>query len=118
MFEIRNYHFVPEKIDAYENWAKTLALPYLKSKMDVVGFWINNDLAPEYAGSFPRSDSIGTANVTWIIRWQDKSQRDTVWDEIRSGSEWQEIFSKVPGGRENYIRIEAKFATDILKGIS
>ncbi len=113
MFEIRNYHFEPTKFDEYKKWAETLAVPFIRGKMDVVGFWLNNEMAPEYAGSFPQDEKIGTANVTWIIRWQDKSQRDKAWEEFQSNPEWQAIFSQVPGGVESYLRIEAKFATEI-----
>lgn len=113
LFEIRNYHFDPAHFAAYKKWAATLAVPYLQSKMDVVGFWFNNEMAPEYSGMLPPDENLGPANVTWIIRWPDKSQRDKIWAEVRAGSEWQTIFSQVPGGRESYLRIEAKFATGL-----
>jgi hypothetical protein len=113
LFEIRNYHFEPTKFEAYKKWAATLAAPYLKRKMDVVGIWVNNEMAPEYGGSLPHDEGIRPANVTWIIRWQDKAQRDKATEERRSDPEWQAILSAVPGGRESYLRTEAKFATEI-----
>ena len=51
LFEIRNYHFEPTKFEAYKKWAATVAVPYLKSKMDIVGFWVNNDMDPQYGGA-------------------------------------------------------------------
>ena len=113
MFEIRNYHFEPTKCDAYKKWAETLAVPYIKGKMEVIGFWINNEMAPEYGGALPQDENVRPANITWIIRWQDRVQRDRAWSELRSDPEWQAIFSQVPGGRASYLRTEAKFATEI-----
>ena len=38
IYEIRNYHFRPDLIDAYKAWAKAEAIPHLVSQLDVVGF--------------------------------------------------------------------------------
>ncbi len=113
LYEIRNYHFEPTRFDVYKRWAESLAVPYLKDKWEIVGFWVSNEMAPEHGGSLPRDQNVGPANITWIIRWQDRAQRDKAWEEVRSDSEWQEIFSQVPGGSESYLRTEAKFATEI-----
>ena len=113
MFEIRNYHFDPAKFDEYKKWAATLAVPFIKTRMDVVGFWVGNDMAPEYGGTAPRDETVRPANVTWIIRWRDKSERDKAWEAFRSNREWRAILAKVPGGRASYFRTEAKFATGI-----
>lgn len=113
MFEIRNYHFEPTRFDEYKKWAETSAVIYLKSKMDIVGFWVSNEMAPIYAGSLPQDENIGPANITWIIRWQDRAQRDKGWEELHSDPAWQAIMSQVPGGRESYLRTEVKFATEI-----
>ena len=113
MFEIRNYHFDPARFDEYKKWAETLAVPYIKGRMDVVGFWVNNELAPEYGGTAPRDEKVSPANVTWIIRWRDKSQREKAWKEFRSSREWHAILAQVPGGRASYFRTEAKFATEV-----
>ncbi len=113
MYEIRNYHFDPERIDQYKTWAKTVALPHLKSKMDVVGFWISDDTPAEYGGRLPRDAYGPPANVTWIIRWQDKNQRDAAWAELRASDEWKTIFGQVPGGPASYARTEAIFASEL-----
>ena len=111
MFEIRNYHFEPTHFEAYKQWAATLALPYLRGKMEVIGFWVTTDLAPEYGGSLPHDAQGSPANVTWIIRWPDKAQRDRAREALRSDPAWQAILAQVPGGRASYLRTEAKFAT-------
>ena len=113
MFEIRSYHFEPARFDAYKEWAETLAVPFIKGKMDVVGFWLDNEMAPEYGGSLPLDEDVRPANVTWIIRWQDMAQRDKAWAEFRSDPAWQKIISRVPGGRQSYLKTETKFATEI-----
>ena len=38
IYEFRNYHYEPSKFDAYRRWATNHALPYLREKLDVVGF--------------------------------------------------------------------------------
>ncbi len=108
IYEIRNYHFRPDLIEPYKAWAKSEASPYLGSLMDVVGFWINSNDAPEIMGE--PHDHLGTANVTWIIRWPDLTQRNEVWARILASPEWIDLFSRVPGGPASYLRIEAKFA--------
>ncbi len=81
--------------------------------MEVIGFWINNEMAPVYGGTLPQDENVGPANVTWIIRWQDRAQRDKAWEKIGADPAWQAIFSQVPGGSRSYLRTEAKFATKI-----
>ena len=108
IFEIRNYHFEPSRFAAYKEWGEREAIPYLARELDLVGFWVNTEDAPEVRG-LPH-DEIGTANVTWIIRWRDLDQRNEVLPRVFATSEWQDIFSRVPGGLASYLRIEAKFA--------
>ena len=113
MFEIRNYHFEPTRFDEYKKWAEAGPVAYLRGKMEVVGFWVSNEMAPIYGGSLTQDENVRPANITWIIRWQDRAQRDKVWEELHSDPEWDAILSHVPGGRESYLRTEAKFATEI-----
>ena len=113
MFEIRNYHFEPSLFDEYKPWAQTLAVPFLKTKMDILGFWVTNDDPPIIAGVLAEKDEIGPSNITWIIRWDDRHRRDRVWAEVSSDPEWNELLSKVPGGRASYLKTEAKFAEEI-----
>jgi hypothetical protein len=80
-YEIRNYHFRRDLIDAYKAWAKNEAIPHLASHLDVLGFWINSKDAPEVNGA--PQDHLGTANVTWIIRWRDRpTQRSAAADSV------------------------------------
>jgi hypothetical protein len=112
IYEIRNYHFRPDLMDAYKAWAKAEAVPYLASQLDVLGFWINSKDAPEVSGT--PQDELGTANVTWIIRWRDLAHRNEVRSRYVPSPAWQDILSRVPGGRASYLRAEAKFAEALM----
>ena len=81
--------------------------------MDIIGFWINTDDEPEVRGQ--PHDNLGTANVTWVIRWDDVEHRNRVFPNVISSPEWQSLFAKVPGGQESYLRRESKFAESIMK---
>jgi hypothetical protein len=112
IYEIRNYHFRPDLFEPYKVWAKTEAMPYLGSQMDVLGFWVNSNDTPEVLAA--PHDHLGTANVTWIIRWRDLAQRNEVWAQVFASPEWIDIFSRVPEGLASYLRIEAKFADSLM----
>jgi hypothetical protein len=112
LFEIRNYHFNPDLFAPYKEWAKAEAIPYLSQQLDVVGFWFSTNDPPEINGE--PQDKLGSANVTWIIRWRDISHRNDVLPRVLSSPEWQDIFSRVPGGAASYRRAEAKFAESLV----
>ena len=112
IFEIRNYHFNPDLLDAYKNWATGEAIPFLSKQVDVLGFWVTTNDDPEVHGQ--ALDDLGTANVTWIIRWRDLAQRNEEWPSVISSPEWSDIFSRVPGGLVSYLRIESKFAKSLM----
>jgi hypothetical protein len=108
IYEVRNYHFKPELLADYKAWAKDKAIPYLSGVVDVVGFWVNSDAPPEVGGA--PLDALGSANVTWVIRWPDLASRNVGWPKATSGPEWEAVFAQVPGGGASYLRVEAKFA--------
>ena len=62
MYEIRNYHFKAEHIDAYRDWAPD-ALAFIRTRMDVVGFWVGNADPPEYGGRL-RGEGVTPTNIT------------------------------------------------------
>ena len=112
IYEVRNYHFRPDLLDAYKSWAKTKAIPFLGKKMEVVGFWTNTAEPPEIAGE--PLDKLGSANITWVIRWRDLDHRNRDLHAALNSPEWAEIFSHVPGGPSSYLRTEAKFTEALL----
>ena len=111
MFEIRNYHYAPDKFEAYRQWALKEAAPFLKANLDVVGFWLDNGEAPEITGGDPMSPKHGSANVTWIIRWDSMDARKAGHKTVFGGEGWKEVWSKHPDPN-GYLQIEAKFAEE------
>ena len=107
IYEIRNYHYEPSLMTEYRRWATELALPYIRANLDLVGFWINLDEAPQIGGK--PLDELGSATVTWIIRWSSMEQRGQQFGKVFGADSWQQIMAKNPG-QENYHRTEAKFA--------
>jgi hypothetical protein len=112
LFEIRQYHFKRELFEGYKKWAKNEAIPHLAKKLDVVGFWVNTPDEVEVRGE--PQDALGSANVTWIVRWDDLAQRNAVLPGVLSSPEWTELFTRVPGGIDSYLRRESKFAESLL----
>ena len=110
IYEIRNYHFDPARFEEYKAWATDKALPFLAKELDLVGFWAGDDA--EVTGT--PMDDMGSANLTWIIRWPDRATRDARMEEVFTGAAWGEIFEDVPGGMESYKRMEAKFTENLL----
>ena len=112
LFEIRNYHFKPSHFEEYKTWARDKALPFLDRELDLVGFWANTGDNNEVDGV--QMDELGSANITWIIRWPDRQTRDDQMASVFSGPEWNAIFKDVPGGIDSYLRRESKFTKSLL----
>ena len=111
MYEIRNYHIRPESFAAYCNWAKTRAIPHLAKNLDLVGFWVSNDEPSQIVGA--PMDALASANVTWIIRWPDMAAR-TAGQALFASPEWADVFVHLPGGLDNYTRMESKFSESLV----
>jgi len=111
LYEIRNYHIRPESLAAYTHWAKTHAIPALSKSMEVVGFWVNTDEPPQITGE--PMDALGSANVTWILRWRDMAHRDATLPVTFGSPAWGEVFAHLPGGLDNYLRMESKFSQSL-----
>jgi hypothetical protein len=111
IYEVRDYHIAPESLADYKTWAENHGVPYLKRHFDVVGFWVDNGVEPEVRAETP--DPLGSANVTWIIRWESKAERDAKLGEVFGSSEWGEIFGRLPGGLGIYQRIQSRFLTGL-----
>ena len=112
MFEIRCYHYLPEKFEAYKKWAFDEAVPFLKENLDVVGFWVDNGFTPEITGEDPAEHKHGVANITWILKWKSESDRATGMKEVLGGSEWKDIWSRHPDSK-GYLQMEARFAEEL-----
>ena len=95
IYEVRDYHYRTDLFDAYKAWAEE-AVPVLKSQLDIVGFWIDSGMEPEVAGTDPMTPALGQANITWIIRWESKAQREQRFPEVIASKAWQEVWAKHP----------------------
>ena len=111
IYEVRDYHIAPESLADYKAWAENHGVPHLKQHFDVVGFWVDTGVDPEVRTETP--DPLGSANVTWIIRWDSKAERDVKLGEVFGSAEWGEVFSKLPGGLGIYQRIQSRFLTGL-----
>jgi hypothetical protein len=109
--EIRSYHYRPEALAAYKHWASEFAVPHLDSKLDLLGFWIDSGQDSEVLDE--PLDELGAANITWIIRWQSMAQRNERMTEVFTSEQWEQIFAQLPGGLDNYLRREARFAESV-----
>ena len=109
--EIRNYYYEPKLFAQYRDWAKNDAIAYLRQHLNVVGFWLNNDSPSEVRGV--ELDQLGSANVTWIIGWNDMAQRSDTLARVFATPEWNAIFAKSPAGLAGYLRMESKFTEAI-----
>ncbi len=107
--EIRNYHYDPEKFAAYKEWALSEAIPFLKANLNVVGFWLDSGEPSEISGGKPMDLPLGSANVTWIIRWKDMQERAKGHAQVFQSKGWQDIWSRHPDPN-GYLQMEAKFA--------
>jgi hypothetical protein len=112
MYEVRDYHYRPDLIREYRTWAEA-ALVVLRAKLDLVGFWIDEGAhPPEIAGSSPVDSPIGAANVTWIIRWKDKAERDATMARAFTGPDWAEVYAKHPDPN-GYLQMSSRFMQEM-----
>lgn len=107
LYEVRTYHFDPARFDEYAEVARGEYIRYLREHLDIAGFWIDAGIPAEVRGA--ELDELGSSNVTWVIRWASKAERDERLPEVLGTPEWREIFAEVPGGGASYLRIESRF---------
>ena len=112
IYEIRDYHYRRDIFDDYVKWAED-AVVVLRDKLDLVGFWVDEGgYEAEVAGSDPQTTPIGSANVTWIIRWESKSQRDEVMKTAFAGDAWEAVMAKHPDPN-GYLQLASRFMNEM-----
>ena len=94
--EIRDYTIDNASIGAYKEWADTLAAPWLRANLDVIDFWLDDDIDAEVGGSDPHPYAHGQPNVCWIIRWPSKADRDARFGEVMGSPGWREVWAQHP----------------------
>lgn len=107
IYEVRTYHFDPARFEEYAEVARGEYIRYLREHLDIAGFWIDSGIPAEVRGA--EQDELGPGNVTWVIRWASKAERDEKLPQVLGTPEWGEIFADIPGGGASYLRIEVRF---------
>ena len=108
IYEIRSYHYLPEKFEIYKKWAIEEALPYLRANLNIIGFWVDNGLTPELTGEDPIEHKHGVANITWIIEWKSEEARKIGFESLENSPEWKKIWDNHPDYK-GYLQMEARF---------
>jgi hypothetical protein len=111
LIEVRDYHYDPDRMDDYRAWAAE-AGPFLCDRFDAEGFWIDAGEPGMLFGADPREHPHGPANVTWVIRWEDRSQRDAAWDALWEDDTWNDLWERHPGF-EGYRQLSVRFLTEV-----
>jgi len=106
LFEIRDYHYSGD-MDAYKEWWKE-GLEVLGARMDIQGLWYDSGEPARIAGAEPMESPHGSANVTWIIRWDDIEQREAVWNGLQDDAEWIACAERHPGF-DGYLNMSVRF---------
>ena len=111
IYEIRDYHYRRDIFDDYKRWAKD-AVPVLRKHMNVLGFWIDTGAEPEITGTDPINSPLGSANVTWIIRWESKEARDRTFSDMLNSEDWTSVWSRHPDAN-GYLQMSARFMDEM-----
>lgn len=109
--EVRDYHYNPDRMDSYRTWAGEAGV-FLRKRWNMSGFWLDSGEPPRISGSDPMTPPLGSANVTWVIHWDDLPQRESAWDDLWKDPEWKEIWSRHPGF-DDYLQLSVRFMEEV-----
>ncbi len=112
LYEVRDYCYRRDNWDQYKAWLIEEALPYLRANLDLVGFWLDSGIETVVGGTDPDVSKHGSANVHWIIRWQDKEARDREFPRVLQAPDWQDIMSRNPD-RDGYLQTTSRLMEDV-----
>ena len=107
LWEFRDYHYRRDRLDEYETWTEE-AIRILRERLDIVGFWFDSGDEPKIGGSEPMELPHGSANVTWVIRWDDIDHREREWAALWEDDEWMAQWASHPDS-EGYLHTSARF---------
>ncbi|MDJ0768116.1 MAG: hypothetical protein QNJ12_04950 [Ilumatobacter sp.] len=110
LFEFRDYHYDGD-LGEYRAWWEE-ALPVLSEWFDIVGVWTDRGEPPRITGASPMELPLGSANVTWVIRWDDLEQREETWDRLREAAEWTALAERHPGW-DRYLHMSVRFLDEV-----
>lgn len=76
--------------------------------MKLLGFWVDVGIPTQIMGSDPMHLPLGSANVTWVICWEDMEQREAGWERLWGDPEWREKWDEHPGF-DGYLHMSVRF---------
>lgn len=95
IYEFRDYHYVGD-LEAYKEWWKE-GIEVLGARMDIQGLWFDSGIPARIGGIDSMPLPHGSANVTWVIRWDSIEQRDAIWNALQEDDEWIACAERHPG---------------------
>lgn len=106
LFEIRDYHYDGDIVE-YKRWWES-GFEVLGARMDIQGLWFDSGVPARISGSDPMPLPHGSANCTWIIKWDNIDHRDRVWGALQTDPAWIACAEAHPGF-ENYRHMSVRF---------
>lgn len=111
--EIRDYTIDPAWLDAYRDWARDHAVPWLMAgDLDVIDFWVDDGNEALVGGSSPSVSPNGQPNVCWIIRWPSREARDDGYAAFIEDPGWQEVWARHPNPKA-YLQTNVRFMRSV-----
>ncbi len=107
LWEFRDYHYRRDLWDEYREWTGE-AMRILRDRFDIAGFWFDSGDEPKLGGSSPMELPLGSANVTWVIRWDDMDHHDRGWAELWEDEEWTAHWAIHPDS-DGYLHTSGRF---------
>ena len=111
ILEIRDYHYRPDRVDDYRVWAEQ-AVDFFGDRWDLVGWWMDSGEEPLLMGEDPMDLRHGLANITWMLRWDDREQREAEWAALREDPEWMKLRDQHPGF-DGYHQMAVRFMEEV-----
>ena len=112
IYEIRDYTIEKEWLEQYVKWVKEFFLPYAKNKINIIDFWAYDGIEVEVEGKNPVVSPNWQPNITWVVKYNNKQERDDFFASLETDSEWEKVWSNYPNP-DAYIYKNARFFTSI-----
>jgi hypothetical protein len=112
IFEIRNYYYDPNSLEAYQQWGSNEDVKSIMDEhMDIVGFYVDSGEPTIFGGVDPTPSPHGTPTLTYIIRWESMEHRNRGWKELSENPKWKDAWTRHhnPNG---YLHTQATFTEE------
>ena len=113
IYEIRDYTIESKWFDRYVDWAENYFIPFAKTRIDIIDFWVDKGIDAEVSGENPIESENGQPNITWIARYNDKKERDAFFQSLGTDSEWKKVWSMHPNPNA-YIQQNTRFFKSVI----